>query len=189
MASRSGKAKRPEKRRSVPAPREPRTRGSQKNSVNPREHVAASCIVGIGGAAGGFDAYSRTSAVERNRARARSFPVRRGLLALFPPSRASLPLQRVPRGSDRLQRERSQGRVRQATPSRAANRRGESPAINVARMMLNYVDCCHRLHLLLRNGDSLPVEAAMRSVHVGTGPIFVVGLRWPNAPTACGEEG
>jgi hypothetical protein len=59
----------------------------------------------------------------------------------------------------------------------------------IAQLKLNYVNRCHTLHLLLRNGDALPVEAAKRAVHVGTGPILVVGLRWPNAPTAGGEEG
>jgi len=54
----------------------------------------------------------------------------------------------------------------------------KTPGHNVATMTMNYVKRCHPLRLKLNDVQWLPVEAAIHSVHLGTGAVFVAELRW-----------
>lgn len=43
--------------------------------------------------------------------------------------------------------------------------------------MMGLVDGCHPLHLALADGRTLPVDASVTSMLIGSGPVFVVDLR------------
>lgn len=54
---------------------------------------------------------------------------------------------------------------------------GNTARQKVAAMM-NYVNGCHPLQLALADGRTLPVQAAITSVLVEKGPLFIVNLRY-----------
>lgn len=55
---------------------------------------------------------------------------------------------------------------------------GNTPRQKVAAMM-EYVNGSHQLQLALADGGMLPVQAAITSVLVEKGPLFIVNLRHP----------
>ena len=66
--------------------------------------------------------------------------------------------------------------------------RRETPGANIGTLMMSYVGGRWPLELMLGERWWLPVEALVRSLHVGDGPVFIVELV-PRSEAGIGEAG